>query len=133
MLISMQPSVASQALTQSAILLLAMLTDFKSPPAWSTKHSMRKVAPLSAMKTVLFAAGHVGLVEVGSAEDEELVEEEFEYETVKELVKDVDDADDPDVVEVVDGMLEVEFAALPTKMAPLTLEFFTGVPALLFV
>lgn len=85
------------------------------------------------MKTVLFAAGHVGLVEVGSAEDEELVEEEFEYETVKELVKDVDDADDPDVVEVVDGMLEVEFAALPTKMAPLTLEFFTGVPALLFV
>ena len=35
------------------------------------------------------------------------MEEGFEYETVKELVKDVDDADDPDVVEVVDGMLEV--------------------------
>jgi hypothetical protein len=92
---------------------------------------MRKVAPLSAMKTVLFAAGQVGLVDVGSAEDEELVEEEFEYDTVRELVKDAEDEEvDP---EVVDEMLEEEFAAFPTKMAPLTLELLTGIPTLLFM
>jgi hypothetical protein len=128
----MHPSVASQALTQSAILLLPMLTDFKSPPERSTKHSMRKVAPLSAMKTVLFAAGQVGLVEVGRAEDEEIVEEEFEYETTEELVKDPEE-EDPDVVDAVDEMLEEELSILPTQMAPRTLELLTGVPILLFI
>lgn len=91
---------------------------------------MRKVAPLSAMKTVLFAAGQVGLVEVGRADDEELVEEEFEYETV-ELVD--TETDDPDVADAVDEELEVKFSALPMKTAPLMIEFLTGFPALLFM
>ena len=138
MLMSMHPSVASQALTQSAILLLPMLTDFKSPPWWSTKHSMRKVAPLSAMKTVLFAAGQVGLVEVGRADDEELVEEEFEYGTVEELVRDPEDEigaedENPDVADAVDETLEEELSTLPTQMAPRTFELLTGVPILLFM
>lgn len=90
------------------------------------------------MKTVLFAAGQVGLVEVGRADNEELVEEEFEYEMVEELVRNVDDEedteeDDLDVADAVDEIAEEEFAALPTKMAPLTTGLFTGVPTLLFM
>lgn len=99
---------------------------------------MRKVAPLSAMKTVLLAAGQVGLVEVGKAEDEELVEDEFEYETVEELIRDVEDEttaeDVPDVADAVEETLEeAELSTLPTQTAPLTLELLTGVPILLFM
>lgn len=100
---------------------------------------MRKVAPLSAMKTVLLAAGQVGLVEVGKAEDEEPVEDEFEYETVEELIRDVEDEtaaeeDVPDVADAVEETLEeAELSTLPTQMAPLTLELLTGVPILLFM
>lgn len=126
MLISIQSSVASQALTQSAILLLAMLTDLRSPPKWSTQHSIRKVAPLSVMKTVLFASGHVGLVVVGRTV--EVVEDEFEYDTVDETVEDVEAVDKKE-----DEVLEEEFEALPTKTAPLTAPFLIGVPALLFI
>jgi hypothetical protein len=93
---------------------------------------MRKVAPLSAMKIVLFAAGQVGLVEVGRAEDEEIVEEEFEYETVQELVKDAEE-EGPDVADAVDETLEEELSTLPTQMAPRTFELLTGVPILLFI
>lgn len=90
------------------------------------------------MKTVLFAAGQVGLVEVGRADDEELVEEEFEYRPVEELVRDAEDevdteADDPDVADALDAIVEEEFSILPTKMAPLTTELLTGVPTLLFM
>jgi hypothetical protein len=92
---------------------------------------MRKVAPLSAMKMVLFAAGQVGLVEVGRA-DEEIVEEEFEYETVEELVNDAEE-DDPDVADAVDDKLEEELSTLPTQMAPRTFELLKGVPILLFM
>ena len=89
------------------------------------------------MKTVLFAAGQVGLVEVGRADDEELVEEEFEYVTVEELVVNAEDeveteADELDVVDTVDEVVE-EFSALPTNMAPLTIELLTGAPTLLFM
>lgn len=99
---------------------------------------MRKVAPLSAMKTVLFAAGQVGLVEVGRADDEELVEEPFEYETVEELVRDPEDEidaedDDADVADAVEETLEEELSTLPTQMAPRTLELLIGVPILLFM
>jgi hypothetical protein len=93
---------------------------------------MRKVAPLSAMKTVLFAAGQVGLVDVGRAEDEEIVEEEFEYETVEELVR-IGEEEDPDVADAVDETLEEELSTLPTQMAPRTFELLTGVPILLFI
>jgi hypothetical protein len=92
---------------------------------------MRKVAPLSAMKTVLFAAGQVGLVEVGRA-DEEIVEEEFEYETVEELVNDAEE-EDSDVEDAVDETLEEELSTLPTQMAPRTFELLNGVPILLFM
>jgi hypothetical protein len=92
---------------------------------------MRKVAPLSAMKMVLFAAGQVGLVEVGRA-DEEIVEEEFEYETVEELVNDAEE-DDPDVADAVADKLEEELSTLPTQMAPRTFELLKGVPILLFM
>jgi hypothetical protein len=84
------------------------------------------------MKTVLFAAGQVGLVEVGRAEDEEAVEEEFEYETIEELVKD-DKEEDSDVEDAVDETLEEELSTLPTQMAPRTFELLTGVPILLFI
>ena len=90
------------------------------------------------MKTVLLAAGQVGLVEVGKAEDEELVEDEFEYETVEELIRDVEDEtaeeDVPDVADAVEETLEeAELSILPTQTAPLTLELLTGVPILLFM
>jgi signal recognition particle GTPase len=90
------------------------------------------------MKTVLLAAGQVGLVEVGKAEDEELVEDEFEYETVEELIRDVEDEttaeDVPDVADAVEETLEeAELSTLPTQTAPLTLELLTGVPILLFM
>ena len=90
------------------------------------------------MKTVLFAAGQVGLVEVGRADDEELVEEPFEYETVEELVRDPEDEidaedDDADVADAVEETLEEELSTLPTQMAPRTLELLTGVPTLLFM
>jgi len=90
------------------------------------------------MKTVLFAAGQVGLVEVGRADDKELVEEEFEYETVEELARDPEDEigaedEDPDVADAVDETLEEELSTLPTQMAPRTFELLTGVPILLFM
>jgi len=90
------------------------------------------------MKTVLFAAGQVGLVEVGKADDEELVEEEFEYETVEELDRDPEDEigaedEDPDVADEVDETLEEELSTLLTQMAPRTFELLTGVPILLFM
>jgi hypothetical protein len=90
------------------------------------------------MKTVLLAAGQVGLVEVGRADDEELVDEEFEYETVEELVRDPEDEtgaedDDPDVADAVDETLEEELSTFPTQMAPRTFELLTGVPILLFI
>ena len=105
---------------------------------------MRKVAPLSAMKTVLFAAGQVGLVEVGRADDEVPVEEEFEYETVEELVRDSEDEvntedeidaedEDPDVADAVDETLDEESSTFPTQIAPRMLELLTGVPILLFI
>jgi len=80
---------------------------------------------------------------VGRAEDEEAVEEEFEYETIEELVKElvetsdvadaVDVADDVDVADAVDEMLEEELSTLPTQMAPRTFELLIGVPILLFI
>lgn len=90
------------------------------------------------MKTVLFAAGQVGLVDVGRADDEELVEGEFEYETVEELVRDPEgeidaEDDEPDVADAVDETLEEELSTLPTQMAPRTFELLTGVPTLLFM
>lgn len=94
------------------------------------------------MKTVLLAAGQVGLVEVGRAE--ELVDEESESEAV-ELVRDAEDeagaeetseeaADAVDeVADPEDEALEDELGAFPTKTAPRTTLFLTGVPALLFM